>query len=369
MELLDELSALSRAVSVHGEEGELARLLGWRWSMWLDEWRQDRLGNFIGLVRGSGPGPRPRVLAAAHLDGVGLMVTRIEEGGFLRVTAVGGADRRHLLGQQVEVRGRRRLTGIIGAKPPHLTTPEERKTLPPFEELYVDLGLPEDEVREAVPPGTAVLCRQEVSALRNGRVAGSHLDNTAGLAVMGLAVRELFRLRDAPGRRKLAGLREEAGFPDFYAVGTVGEETGRFPGATAAAFGLEPDIAIAVDVTYGALPGEDDPTGTFALESGPTVGIGPNCHPGLTTFLRETAAGAGIALGLEVLPGNSGTDAWVMQTARGGIPTAVLSVPLRYMHTPVETVSLADLRDAGRLLALAAAGFTPELARSVTSQW
>lgn len=297
------------------------------------------LGNFVGLARGAGPDPRPRVAAAAHMDCIGFMVTRVEEGGFLRVTAVGGVDRRLLLGQEVDIVGKRRLFGVIGAKPPHLSTPEERSKLPPLDELYVDTGLPADQVEYLAPPGTVVLYRQEVAALRNGWAAGRYLDDIAGLAVIGVALEEL---RHAP---------HEA---DFYAVGTVGEEAGRYPGAATAAFDLRPQVAIAVDVTFGSYPSQNDPTSTYALGSGPAIGVGPNCHPKLVALLRDAAGEAGIPFSLEVMPGPTGTDAWGMQTVRGGVPTAILSVPLRYMHTPVETLSLDDIKNTGRLLALAA---------------
>jgi endoglucanase len=337
LRVFEELAELSRVGSVSGHEGGTVAVLERRWRQWLDETRVSVLGNFIGLARGLGPIPRPTVAAAAHMDCIGFMVTRVEEGGFLRIVTVGGADRRLLLGQEVDVMGRRPLTGVVGAKPPHLSTPEERDKLLPLDELYVDTGLPESEVRELVPLGAVVLHRQEVTQLRNGWIAGRYLDDIAGLAVLGVA---------------LAELRELVHPADFYAVGTIGEEAGRYPGATTAAFELRPNVAIAVDVTFGAYPSQDDPTGTFPLGSGPAIGVGPNCHPKLVNFLRDLAGEFDIPTSLEVMPGSTGTDAWGMQTVRGGIPTATLCVPLRYMHTPVETLSLEDIRNAGRLLAL-----------------
>lgn len=338
MDIFEEMAELSRAGSVRGHEAASAEVLGRRWSEWLDQVKPSVLGNFVGLARGSGSEPRPRVVAAAHMDCIGLMVTHVEDGGFLRVTQVGGVDRRLLLGQEVEVAGRRRVTGVIGAKPPHLTAPDERTKIPAIEDIYVDLGLSEAAAREVAPPGTVVLYRQDVVPLRNGGAAGRYLDDIAGLAVLGVALRELSRAT------------HEA---DFYAVGSIGEEVGRYAGAVTAAFDLRPQVAIAIDVTFGAYPSQDDPTSTYALGSGPAIGVGPNCHPKLVELFRETAGGAGIPFSLDVMPGATGTDAWGMQVVRGGMPTAILSVPLRYMHTPVETLSLDDVRNAGRLLALA----------------
>lgn len=337
MELLEQLAKLSRAGAVHGHEGTLAAALAERWRPWLDESHVDPLGNFVGLARGQGPQPRPKVLAAAHMDTVGLMVTRVEPGGFLRVTPVGSVDRRLLWGQEVEVLGRRHLVGIVGAKPPHLSAPEERVKVPPLEELYVDVGLPEDEVKELAGPGTVLLFRRDLVPLRNGRAAGRYLDDTAGLAAIGVALEELFRARGHAA--------------DFYAVGTVGEESAHYAGASAAAFELKPDLAVAIDVTFGAASPDDDPDRAFPLGGGPVIGVGPNCHPKLVALLRQTATEANIGFGFEVMPGRTGTDAWAMQVTRGGVPTAVLSVPLRYMHTPVETLSVDDVRNAGRLLA------------------
>jgi len=346
VETLQRLTELSRVTSIHGREKTAVAVLAEQWRPGLDEQWVDSLGNFIGLARGSGPEPRPKVMALAHMDTVGLMVTGIEPGGFLRVASVGGVDRRLLLGQEVEVEAPGApggsIAGVIGAKPPHVTSPEERKKLPPVEDIFVDTGLGEDEVRRLIPVGAAVLYRSEVTALRNGRVAGRFLDDAAGLAAIGAALEEL------------RALPHEA---DFYAVGTVGEEIGGFPGANASAFGVKPDAAVAVDVTFGSFPGggKADPTAVFPLGSGPTVGVGPNCHPRLADLLRETAAAHDIPFSVEVLPGHSGTDAWAAQTVRGGIATATLSVPLRYMHTPVETVSVDDMVNTGRLLARAVA--------------
>jgi putative aminopeptidase FrvX len=338
MNIFEELADLSRVASLSGREMGTVATLRRRWRPWLDETRVGVLGNFIGLARGLGPEPRPTVAAVAHMDCIGFLVTRIEEGGFLRLVTVGGTDRRILLGQEVEIAGRRPLVGVIGAKPPHLSTADERDRLPPLDELYVDTGLPEAEVRNLVPLGSVVLYRQEVTRLRNGWVTGRYLDDVAGLAVLGAA---------------LAELRQAPHFADFYAVGTVGEEAGRYPGATTAAFELRPNVAIAVDVTFGVYPDQDDPTSTFPLGGGPAIGVGPNCHPKITDFLRDLAAEADIPVGLEVMPGATGTDAWGMQTVRGGCPTATLCVPLRYMHSPVETVSLDDIKSTGHLLARA----------------
>lgn len=357
MDLATHLAELVKVSSITGHEQGVARLLLADWADLVHEASVDRLGSYIGLRRGGGsesslaslplpqqpgigsrgagrpPGP-PRVVAAAHIDSIGGMVTAIEPGGFLRFTTVGGVDRRLLMAQEVEVHGSRTLHGVVGSKPPHLTAPEERGRLSRLDELYIDTGLPESDVRSLVHLGAPVLPRYRFVRLANDRVAGRYMDNRASLAALRVALEEL------------RGLHHTA---DFYAVGTVGEEFGGMPGAVTTTYSIKPDIAIAVDVTFGKHPGSDEDS--FALGEGPAIGVGPNASPKLVKLMRRAADELGIAYALEVLPGHSGTDAHAMQVVRGGVATGILSIPIRYMHTPVETVDLSDIRAAGKLLA------------------
>ncbi|HYG56989.1 MAG TPA: M20/M25/M40 family metallo-hydrolase, partial [Symbiobacteriaceae bacterium] len=174
----------------------------------------------------------------------------------------------------------------------------------------------------------------EFRRLQNGRISSRYMDNRASVAALRVALQELKTLRHTA---------------DFYAVGTVGEEFGGMPGAVTSTFAIKPDIGIAVDVTFAKHPHSEEDS--FPLGEGPTIGVGPNCSPKLVRIMREVARDLGISYALEVLPGASGTDAWGMQVVRGGVATGVLSIPLRYMHTPVETVDPADIKAAGRLLA------------------
>ncbi|MFZ5822789.1 MAG: M20/M25/M40 family metallo-hydrolase [Bacillota bacterium] len=357
MDLTSQLAELTRLSSITGRERAMADHLLKEWAPLVDEARPDRLGSYIGLKRGEGsvtelrslpyPGPEtwtgrpgerapgpPRILAAAHIDSIGSMVTAIEPGGYLRFTTVGGVDRRLLMAQEVEVHGRRVLPGLVGSKPPHVTSMEERKKLLPVEQLYIDTGLSEDEVRRLVKLGDPVLPRHEFRALQNGRVSSRYLDNRASNLALAVALMELRQVKHQA---------------DFFAVGTVGEEFGGLPGATTAAFAIKPDIAFAVDVTFARHPGSEKDS--YPMGGGPAIGVGPNCTPKLVKLMRQVAEAVGIDYCLEVMPGPSGTDAWAMQVVRGGVATGILSIPIRYMHTPVETVDLADIRAAGRLLA------------------
>jgi len=334
LDITQHLAELTRLSNITGRERAVAEYLLRAWAPLVDEAHLDRLGSYVGLKRGEGPEPRLRVMAAAHIDSIGGVVTGIEPGGFIRFSPVGGVDRRLLMAQEMEVHGRRVIPGVVGSKPPHVTSPEERKRLVPVDELYIDTGLPEAEVRDLVQIGDPVLYRYQFRILQNGRISSRYLDNRAGQAALTVALQEL------------QGLRHAA---DFYAVGTVGEEFGAYPGGMAAAYAIQPDIAIAVDVTFARHPGSEKDT--FPLGGGPTIGVGPSCTPGLVKLMRKVAEDAGIDIQLEVMSGPSGTDAWGMQVVRGGAATGILSIPLRYMHTPVELVDLADIRQAGRLLA------------------
>lgn len=343
METGEVLARLAGAVGVSGHEDDVASLIEQLWQPYADEIRRDALGNLIALVRGEGletpDGRRASVMWAAHMDEIGLVVAAIEEEGFLRVDAIGGVDARAILAQEVIVHTRQGpLAGVIGTKPPHLTTDEEARKLPRLRDLFVDVGLPGDEARRRVRVGDPVTVRQSPARLQGQRMTAKSLDNRAGVAVLTEALAEL--------RRRRHGV-------DVYAVATVQEEVG-LRGATVSAYGLDPTVAVAVDVTFGDQPGLPD-TQTVELGKGPALGRGANIHPRVFDALQDAARSERIPVQIEVLPGATGTDAWAIQIAREGIPTGLVSVPLRHMHSPVEVVDLGDVREAGRLLAALAA--------------
>jgi endoglucanase len=353
--LATHLHDLIARSSITGRERGLATWLLDAWSDVVDESVVDRMGSYIGLRRGAAssakladlpypgsegqhpsyrhPGP-PRIMFATHIDSIGLMVTKIERGGFLRVTNVGGVDRRLLQAQEVEIHGKRVVPGLIGSKPPHITSSAERNKLVPLDDLYIDTGLSEATVRDLIQVGDAVLPRRMTQTLQNGRIAGRFMDNRASVAALRFALDEL------------RGSYTEA---DLFAVGTAGEEFGGLSGAVTTTYAIKPDVAIAVDVTFGQHPGAEEDS--FPLAGGPTIGVGPNCSPKLVKLMRRAAEELKIPYHLEVMPGSSGTDAWGMQVVRGGVATGVLSIPLRYMHTQVETIDLKDIEMAGRLIA------------------
>ncbi|MCL6453829.1 MAG: M42 family peptidase [Alicyclobacillus sp.] len=303
--------------------------------------RTDVMGNVIGVVRGSGGDGAPKVLLSAHMDEIALVVSQIDDGGYLRVAQSGGFDPRTLVGQEVVVHGRETLLGIVGSQPPHLTTPAQRKQAPTLEELYIDLAMPEARVRERVRVGDRVTVARETLQLLNNRLSGKALDNRTSLAIV-LECLEYLRQ-----------LRHEA---DVYAAASVQEEAG-IRGAVTLGYGVQPDIAIAVDVTFADMPGQAPDVG-FELGGGPVITFGPNIHPKVFQGLRDTAVANGIAFQIELSQGPTGTDAWQLQIAGMGMATGVVGIPIRYMHGSVETGSYDDIVACGRLLAHYIAGLS-----------
>ena len=349
MQVISLLRQLSEADGISGFEGPARELVRRTWQPFVDEMREDKLGSLIALKRGSGSEPRPKLMLAAHLDENGLMVTGIEK-GFLRVTRVGGTDSRVLLGLEVIVHGKRELSGIVATRPPHVLPAEERKKPVPWDKLFVDVGLPPKEVEQLVSVGDLVSIRREMVELENRRVAGKAMDNRACVAIVTLALEQL------------AGMRHAW---DIFAVATAQEETG-LKGAITAAYNVAPDLAVVLDVGFAKQPGVPE-MNTFPLGEGPSIGVGPNFHPGLVARLKETAEAREIPYHIEPTPGHSGTDAWAIQVTREGIPTALIGIPIRYVHQPVETLDAQDVERTGRLLTAFVAGlkvdFLDKLAR------
>jgi endoglucanase len=336
------LKDICEAPGVSGYEHHVAKIVKAGLCAHADEVRQDKLGNVAFLKKGTGEN-RPRILLAAHMDEIGLMVTKVDEGGFLRFSAVGGIDPRTIVGQEVILYGKEVLPGVIGVKPPHLTLADELNKGHKIEDLHIDVALSEDKVRKVVRPGDLAVIRREMINLAGNSVAAKALDDRAGIAVLLVCLQELERLQHTA---------------DVYAVATVQEEVG-VRGAATATYGVVPDIGIAVDVTHGEMPGVPEHE-TCKLGKGPGITIGPNIHPKVGEELMRVAKEYHIPYQLEVYPGPTGTDARAIQVARGGIPTGLVSIPLRYMHTSVELLDMDDLKQAGRLLAYFIAGINRE---------
>ena len=336
------LAALSGTAGVAGDETEAVREAARFFQRYTDRVELDRFGNLIAYKQGDSAGGAAAVslALAAHIDEIGAMVTGIEPGGFLRFTSVGGIDPRTLLGQPVTVHGRERLPGVVGALPPHLLTETERQKELKLEALYIDIGFDEAETRRRVRVGDTISLDQSPLLLEGEKhLTGKAMDNRAGVAALLLCAAEL------------AAVRHQA---DVYFIATMQEEVG-LRGAITAAYGITPDLAVAVDVTHGDAPGLSG-AAVYELGGGPTIALGPNIHPAIAGRLRELAREFRIPHQMEPIPGNTRTDAWAFQISREGVPTGLLSIPLRYMHTVVELLHLDDLTSTGRLLGHLARG-------------
>lgn len=305
------------------------------WRPLVDELHTSPLGSLHALKRGSGDEPRRSILFMAHMDAIGLMVTRIVD-GFLKIADTAGIDPRILPGQQVIVHGRRDIPGIIAQPNPALLPPALSKDQPVSKEyLLVETGLLPEETTQLVQIGDLVSFAQEPLDLSQDYLAGHSLDNRASITALTACLEEL---QNRPHRW------------DIWAVASVQEEQ-TLAGAFTSAFSIHPDLAVAVDVTFGRGAGGPSDYRTFPLGKGPTLGWGPNIHPGVYGAFKDLAQQLSMAFGTELMPKHSGTDAMGMQVAAEGIPTMVLSIPIRYMHTPIEVVSMQDIASAGHLMA------------------
>lgn len=342
------LKTLIRAPGLSGHEQPIRQLIEQAWAPLTDALSVSRLGSLHGLKRGTGEEPRPGILLAAHMDAIGLMVTG-QVGDFLRVTGIGGLDARVLPGQCVVVHGRQHIPGVIAQPPSHLLPVEAREGPIALKYLLVDTGLRSRDLARAVHPGDLVSFAQEPLDLRGEALAGHSLDNRASLAALTICLEILNQRRHSW---------------DVWAVATVQEEV-NLGGARTSAFDLRPELAVAIDVTWGKGPGTPDYK-AFPLGKGPTLGWGPNVHPGLHRAFKKTAERLEIPHALEAMPRHSGTDAFSLQVAAQGIPSMVVSIPLRYMHTPVEVVVMTDIQRTGQLLAEFISGLDLAFMQSLT---
>jgi endoglucanase len=301
------------------------------------EVRGDRMGNSFATLNGGGA---PRVMLSGHIDEIGLMVTHVEEGGLLRFQGVGGWDPQVLVGQRVLVQTMNGVVpGVIGKKAIHVMEADERKKVSEIKSLWIDIGAKDgDEAKGRVRVGDVAVVDQDVLELPNGRIASRSLDNRMGAFVVLEALRLL-----SEGESLAA---------EVVAVASVQEEIGLY-GARGAAFGLDPDAAIAVDVTHatdtpGILKNEH---GDHSLGSGPVITRAANLSPLVTDGLIDIAEGEGIPYTLEADSRSTSTDADAIQFTRAGIATGLVSAPNRYMHSPNEIVALEDLENCARLIA------------------
>ena len=293
----------------------------------VDEVSIDRMGNVLGVRRSKTPGA-PKLLLDAHLDEIGLIATGVED-GFLRFRSIGGVDPRMLPGRELVVLTDPPLRGLVACP----AGGDEDKSVP-LNELYVDVGLSQEEAERAVPVGTPMVYRAGCFPLGEDQMCGKSMDDRACFVTL-LRAAEL--------------LKETPLDVELYLLGSTREEVSG-AGAVVGTWAVAPDFCVAVDVTHGKTP--DGPADkTFDLGGGPAIGVGPNMTRWMTQRMIDKAREHNIPYQLEVMSGHTGTNGWEMQISREGVATSVLSLPLKYMHTPVETLSLADMEGVAQLLA------------------
>jgi putative aminopeptidase FrvX len=298
----------------------------------------DSIGSTVARVPGTGDGPS--VAIVGHIDEIGLIVHHIDDDGFLWFGGVGGWDPVVLVGQRVEIATRAGLVpGVVGKKPIHLLEPEDRKKAPELKHLHIDIGARDgDQAREMVRIGDVAVVAGEPIELPNDRYASRSMDNRIGCFVALEAARLVAEAGGAPG--------------DVYACAVTQEEI-TFGGANTTAYALRPDIAIAVDVTFETKPpGHDEKElGRHHYGSGPVITRGSTLNPQVFEWLFEAGEAEGIPFTLSASSRATWTDADAFHASRAGIPTGLVSVPLRYMHSPVEVVQLDDVNNAAKLIA------------------
>jgi len=301
-----------------------------------DKVTTDVHGNVIAFRKGTG---KLRFMVSGHADEIGLMVKYIDDNGFVRFTAIGGVDASLLPGLRINIYHNKKIVrGIIGRKPIHLMNPEDRKNAPKLSDLWIDIGAKDKKAAEKkVCIGDHATFSPGLETLTGSIITTKATDNKAGVYVAGCLLKEL-------SNEKIAA--------NVYSVSSVQEEVG-LRGARTSAFGIDPQVGIAIDVTHATdYPGMNkNQLGDVALEKGPSISVGANINPKVFELLKKAGDQAKIKYQIEAAPRGTGTDANAIQVTRAGVAAGLISIPNRYMHTPNEVISLKDLDGAVKLLA------------------
>lgn len=334
------LEALTQTPGIPGREEQIAARVKEEMNTLCDDVKVDAMGNVIGYKQGTGAAgesSKGKIMLAGHMDEIGFVVKHIDKNGFIRIHPLGGFDARTLMGQRVTVHGKQPLPGnlSLATKPIHVLTEEEKKKPPKIKDYFVDLGLPAEEVKEHVQIGDMITLNREFARVGNTYVSKA-LDDRVGVYVMLEAVRQL-----------------SSHAPDIYLVATSQEEVG-LRGALTSAYGVDPHVGIALDVTIAAdTPGSDEAEQVTKLGEGAAIKLMDSASISnyqLVQKFRDMAEEKEIAYQMEILT-SGGTDAGSIQKAHAGVPVVTLSVPCRYVHTVNEMIHQDDLKAAVDLLA------------------
>lgn len=335
MDLPNFLELLSNACGIAGREDEVCALMVEMLQPTVDEIRQDKLGNVIGIKRGRKG--TPTLMLAAHMDEIGLMVKNITKDGFIQFSKIGGIDDRILVSQKVLIHmDKGSITGVIGSKPPHILKEDERKRVMEADELFIDIGAndKEDVQKMGVRVGDTVSFDVKFARVGGNCVVGKAFDDRVGCAALVEIMRNV-SLIDCT----------------VYAVGTIQEEVGA-RGAAISAFGLYPDVALAIDATVaGDVPNVSEVAAPAKMRNGPCLTVadlGLITHPKVLRWLVDTAEEMRVPYQLETGMHGS-TDAARIALTREGVPSGVLSIPVRYIHSSSSLLSLNDVENAVKL--------------------
>ena len=326
---------LLKQIGPSGYEESVSRFWAAEIGQFADEVSSDQHGNVIAVINKGGG---PRVMLAGHIDEIGLMVTHIDDKGFLNIAQIGGWDPQILQGQRVWISGKNgRVHGLIGKKPIHQLKTAEREKAAQMEDMWIDIGAKDKEDAEKmVSVGDPAVLAYDSISMPNNCMSSRAMDDRAGA----FTVLEAGRL--------LAEMDIEC---EVVVVATVQEEVG-LRGATTSCYAIDPQIGIAVDVTFATdFPSIDQKSGSVDIGKGPAVSRGPNLNPRLFDLIQSTGTTREIPFQVEPAPRGTGTDANQMQLSRGGVATALVSIPCRYLHTPCELISIDDIDHAAQLIA------------------
>ena len=336
--MFELLKKLCNAHGISGYEDEVREIVKAEIESYVDEIKVDKLGNLICIKNGS----EFKEMVCAHMDEIGFMVKHIDDKGFIRFTPIGGWFSQIALGQRVILHGSKgKVYGVIGCKPPHVMKDEERRKAIEFKDMFIDVGAEsrDDVLAMGIEIGTPITIDRELVKM-GSRVTGKALDDRAGLAVM------------------IEALKRTKSDATIYAVATVQEEVG-LKGARVSAFAIEPNVALALDVCVATdFPGAESTHMDIKLGKGPAItivdagGRGLIATKNVVRWLKETAEKNDIPYQLEVAEGGT-TDATAIQLTKAGIPSGVVSIPARYIHSPVEVVDMRDMENSANLVAKA----------------
>lgn len=336
------LIKLSNLGGISGFEETNSAIISELLEEFCDEIKVDKLGNFIGIMKSGKPNSK-KLMLVAHTDGIGFVVSEILDKGFLRFSPIGGIDAKILPGCDVCVWGKKKIAGVIGAKPPHLLTAEESGKSVKMSEMVIDTGYSKEELLKIVSIGDMVTFNEDARELLSDTVSGKYLDDRAGIVSLLIAAKKI---------------KEKNIDSDIYLLLSSQEEVGT-RGAAVGSYEINPDAAIVVDVTHAKTPDSTEER-SYKMGSGAAICVGPNIHPYMYDLAVKCAKKEDIPYEIEVEGGATGTDAEVVQIARDGVPCSLLSIPLKFMHTTVEVLSFSDVEAVGNLIAEMVADFSLE---------